>query len=130
MRTFLSAIVATLLTVVPMAVFADYAYTFQVPVTAANLPANSYLQATCLVFSGALGAGSTLAFGSSANAKLTNGGFSGNLSVAVSSPTKPGSYQCIALVKSGASNLNLVNGDPKAPTAGWTGTMQTTANIP
>jgi hypothetical protein len=130
MRTFVSAIAAALLTVMPMAALADYAYTFQVPVTATNLPANSFLQALCTVFSGPLGAGSTLSFGTSQNAKLSNGGFSGTLAVAVSSPAKPGSYQCVALVKSGASNLNLNNGDPKSPTAGWSGTMQTTANIP
>ena len=131
MRRFLSAIVAVFLTAVPTGVFADYAYTFQVPVTASNLPANTGLQAICILFSGALGGGSTLGFGTSPNAKLTNGGYSGSLTVTASSPTtKAGSYQCIALVKSGANNLNLVGTDPKAPAAGWSGTMQTTANIP
>jgi hypothetical protein len=130
MRTFLSTLVAVFLTAIPAAVFADYAYTFQVPVTASNLPANTGLQATCILFSGALGGGSTLSFGTSPNAKLTNGGYSGSLTVTASSATKPGSYQCIVLVKSGANNLNLVGTDPKAPASGWSGTMQTTANIP
>ncbi len=123
----LAVAIATLL--VPSVALADVSYTFQVPIAVSNLPSGAAVQAACAVYSGTNGSGSQLKYATSSASAVTGGSFSGTLSVSLTSPAKPASYQCYMMVYNGGKIVNLVNGNATSPADGWTGTMVTTANL-
>jgi hypothetical protein len=132
MRYF-AFVLATLLiaAAMPSTAFADWAYTFQVPVTVSNLPAGSALQVECHLWAGLNRSGATLAAQTSGAAQVivNTGSYSGTITVKASSPTAPASYGCWLEIYVGSTMANIVNGTPTNPSPGWTGTMLVTGNL-
>lgn len=122
---FFQSVLLTLLAVValPSATLAAgaYAYTFQVPITASNLPAGAVLYVICVGYPN--GAAATGA--SSSPLTPTNGSYSGTVSIPVSSAAPFTSYLCQAQVMLGGAVANLQNTASLNPVAvpGWNGTM-------
>jgi hypothetical protein len=112
------------------AAFADYAYTFQVPVSVSNLPAGSSVQVECNMWAGPNHTGAQVAAGTSTTIAAPNGSYSGTLTVKDTATTAPGSYACWVMVWLGNSAINLTNGNPPGPAPSWTGTMVISANLP
>ena len=131
MRYFASVLTMMLVAAaLPSAAFADYQYTFQVPATLSNLPAGAGIQVECKMWAGPNRSGAQVAAQTSGSPVTpTNGAYSGTFVVKESSPTAPGSYACWLLVYVGGTLLNIVNGTPTNPSAGWTGTMMTSGNL-
>lgn len=135
MRTLFGTIAAVVALATPSIALADYSYTFQIPASATNIVSGSKIQAECSLYPGAGGGGPQLSTGTSQTLPLTpaGGAWNGTLTVAVTAPTKPGSYKCWLLVwapGTALSLLNIVNGTPENAVPGWTGTMYTTVNLP
>jgi hypothetical protein len=129
-RSIFAILVSIAAAFVPAAALADYAYTFQIPATASNLPAGATVQAACQLFSGPNGSGGQIGYGTSQTVSSSNGTYSGTFTVASSAPSKPGSYTCYLMISAGGKMINLINGTPTNPQSGWTGTMATTVNLP
>jgi hypothetical protein len=111
------------------AAFADYAYTFKVPVTVSNLPPGAILQISCGLYSGSNGTGKTVASVLGGGPTVTNGSYSGTVTIATSAPTAPGSYACQLFISLGSNHINFAGGT-YTPQPGWTGTMSVTGNVP
>jgi hypothetical protein len=106
-----------------------YPYTFRVPVAATNLPAGSAINVGCLTFTGPNNAGLATAF--SPNVPVSNGAYSGVITVTQSSTVVLTSYACWVQVwlNNNVINTQNVSHFDAPATPGWTGTMWVTGNL-
>jgi hypothetical protein len=98
-----------------------YSYTFQVPITATNLPAGSALYAICVGYP-AVAASVGL---SSPPLAVTNGSYNGTATVTLISKAPFATYMCSAAVMMNGVIVNFQNPGSLSPTTtpGWRGTM-------
>jgi hypothetical protein len=132
MRYFASALLATIIAVaLPGVALAAYGYVISVPATLTNMPSGAVATAICNIFAGTNASGTLLLQNMASAPTRVNGSYNGTFTVSASTPTKAGSYRCwMDITMGGFNSANLVGNDPGSPSPGWTGTMQTVANIP
>jgi hypothetical protein len=124
---------ALLLGFAPIAAFADFSYSFSVPVTVSQMPAGWGVIVTCQLFSGPSGGG-TLVKAVQSSPITGKSSFSEPVPLSTTTTTPAGSYRCflVAADAGGAGStlsvanfLGIVIGRSVNLATGWRGTPAT-----
>jgi len=127
-RTIAATVAAMLLATQPIsAQQVLYSYTYMVPLTVSQMPANTFVNVVCTFYSLPNLGGSQMST-ADVPVKLVNGSVATTVSLTTVVLSPPSSYQCFVRVTGPKGVLNVQLPDLK-PQAGWSGTMVIQKNL-